>query len=218
MLLSVRRTVLVAVPLLMSLTLAGQVRAQSNTPATGAETLAAQHHVLAGESEALQGGGQQAKPETKPVASRVLVLHATNEGGGIDGKLRHLTQLTKPPFSSYDTYRLLSTHAMNLEPKQASTIGLPNGRALRTELKEVLAENRYRIAASISRPAPKGEKNEDKNESYLPLLEVSAKKGEYFFVAGQSYRGGILVLGIQVGAETGDKDGGKGKAPAKPGK
>ena len=34
--------------------------------------------------------------------------------------------------------------------------------------------------------------------SFLPLLEVNAKPGEPFFVAGQTYKGGTLVIGIKV--------------------
>ena len=32
----------------------------------------------------------------------------------------------------------------------------------------------------------------------LPLLEVNAKAGEHFFVAGQKHKGGILVIGIKI--------------------
>ena len=30
-----------------------------------------------------------------------------------------------------------------------------------------------------------------------PLLEVNASPGEHFFVAGQSYKGGVLVIGVK---------------------
>ena len=138
-------------------------------------------------------GGTAPQPQ---VPSEILVLHATNTGGGIDPELQHLKQLQKPPFSAYDTYRLLHRHSIVLRLQQPDSTQLPNGRTLRTVLKAVLPEERYRVAASISRPP------QDKDGGYLPLLEVTAKSGEPFFVAGQSYRGGILVVGIQVGKAT----------------
>lgn len=142
-------------------------------------------------------GADAGPAQTTEVPAEIMVLHATNTGGGIDDELKHLTQLRKPPFSAYDTYRLLRRHPLKLRTQQAATTQLPNGRDLRTELKEILPEARYRVAASISRPKRDG----DKNRSYLPLLEVTAKSGETFFVAGQSFRGGILVVGIRVGEE-----------------
>lgn len=140
--------------------------------------------------------GDDAGPaERVEVPAEIMVLHATNSGGGIDPELRHLKQLRKPPFSAYDTYRLLRRHAITLEQQQPNNTELPNGRILRTVLKAVLPDDRFRVSASISRPKRKG----DKDRGYLPLLEVTAKRGEPFFVAGQSFRGGILVVGIQVG-------------------
>ena len=29
-------------------------------------------------------------------------------------------------------------------------------------------------------------------------MDVSAKKGEFFFVAGQKYKDGVLVIGIKI--------------------
>jgi hypothetical protein len=133
--------------------------------------------------------------ERAEVPAEIMVLHATNAGGGIDPELRHLRQLQRPPFSAYDTYRLLRRHAITLHQLQPDNTELPNGRILRTVLKAVLPEDRFRVAASISRP----KREREKERGYLPLLEVTAKRGEPFFVAGQSFRGGILVVGIQVG-------------------
>ena len=48
---------------------------------------------------------------------------------------------------------------------------------------------RYLVTASIQKP--------DGN-TFLPLLEVKAKPGEPFFVVGQTYKGGTVVIGIKV--------------------
>ena len=145
--------------------------------------------------------GSDAGPAQRvEVPAEILVLHATNSGGGIDPELQHLRQLRKPPFSAYDTYRLERRYAITLVQKVSNDTELPNRRVLRTVLKAVLPEDRFQVAASISHPKRKDkDKDKDKDGGYLPLLEVTAKRGEPFFVAGQSYRGGILVVGIQVG-------------------
>ena len=60
---------------------------------------------------------------------------------------------------------------------------------LRTKLLDVLAADTVKLSASINQPNGK---------DFLPLLEVRAKLGQAFIVAGQSYRQGILVLVIRA--------------------
>jgi len=60
---------------------------------------------------------------------------------------------------------------------------------LQTKLLDVLPEDSVRFTASINQPGGK---------TFLPLLEVKAKQGQSFIVAGQSYKGGILVLVIRI--------------------
>lgn len=131
------------------------------------------------------------------VPAQIMVLHATNTDGGIDPRIGPLPQLKLPPFSAYNTYKLLGRHAITLATSRPDTTTLPNGRVLRTVLKAALPDQKYRVSASISRPRD----DKAREDTFLPLLEVTAKSGETFFVAGQSYRGGILVVGIRVGPE-----------------
>jgi hypothetical protein len=35
-------------------------------------------------------------------------------------------------------------------------------------------------------------------KSFLPLVEVNAKPGEWFWVGGQEYKGGSLFIGIKL--------------------
>jgi hypothetical protein len=84
---------------------------------------------------------------------------------------------------------LLSRNELPLVVGQAKRVRLPNRRLVRVELLEQLPPETFRIAASINRPNGK---------DYLPLLEVRAKKGQAFIVAGQSYQEGILVLVFRV--------------------
>jgi hypothetical protein len=131
------------------------------------------------------------KDESKPsaYAVEVMVLHATNTEKGIDPRIGQMPELSKPPFSSYKSYTLLEKLKQPLEKGKPKTQVLPNDRVLRTELLEELPEGRVKLSASINKPG---------GETFLPLLEVKAQIGQSFIVAGQAYKGGILVLVIRV--------------------
>lgn len=142
-------------------------------------------------SPAASGSGQE-EPKDAPAAvyaAEVMVLHATNSHKGIDERIGKMPELQRPPFSSYDSYELLSKQRLPLVKDDPKTMDLPNGRVLKTALREVLPKDVVRISASINQP---------KGRQFLPLLEVKAKVGQAFIVAGQSYKGGILVLVIRV--------------------
>jgi hypothetical protein len=134
-----------------------------------------------------------ATPSDKTDAVRhfadILVLHATNEKKGIDRRIGDMPELTKPPFSSYDSYALVDRGRLPLEKGVPKTLVLPNRRVLEARLIDILGNDSVRLAASINQPGGK---------EFLPLLEVKAKIGQPFIVAGQSYKRGILVLVIKV--------------------
>ena len=115
----------------------------------------------------------------------LMVLHATHQKRGIDARLRGLPELTKGPFASFDTYRLLGRVEIPLRRGEKPTHRLPNGRVLGTELVALEKGGVARLVASISEPG---------GSAFLPLLEVRAKPGQRFIVAGQGYKSGILVL------------------------
>lgn len=127
--------------------------------------------------------------------AEIVVLHATNDQTGIDPKIGRMPELARPPFSSYDSYKLLDRAEVQLTRGNAEQKKLPDDGQLAVTLKEILAAEkkgdapRFAVSAKIQKPGGK---------SFLPALEVSAKKGEIFFVAGQKYKGGILVVGIRV--------------------
>ncbi len=125
------------------------------------------------------------KPARAGEAIELLVLHATNTKKGIDARLRDLPELGRPPFSTYDSYAVLERARLPLSPKTQKTHRLPNGRLLATELLEIQKNDVWRLSASISEPG---------GSAFLPLLEVRAKVGQHFIVAGQKFRSGILVL------------------------
>lgn len=123
----------------------------------------------------------------------VLVLHASNQGKGVDPAIGKLPELNEPPFSSYDTYKLLSRNQLGLKRNVAGSITLANKSDLQLTYAgaapPVDKMPRYALKASIKKPGA---------DSALRLLEVNAPAGKYFFVAGQRHDGGILVIGIKV--------------------
>jgi len=121
----------------------------------------------------------------------VMLLHATNHDGGvyIDPSIGKMDALTKPPFSSYNKYVLLSRTPYAVSSSLPTTTTLPNKRVLQITLGGIPAPNRYTISTSINQPG---------GAAFMPLLSVTAPAGDQYFVAGQSYLGGMLVIGIKV--------------------
>ena len=138
---------------------------------------------------------QPAPAAPASISSEVMILHATNDGSGIDPRLGNMPALSKPPFSSYNSYTLLDQTSAPLAKGTAAPLKLPTGRELRLVYKDVIEPQkagdarRYVITASIQKADGK---------SFLPLVEVNAKAGEMFWVGGQEYKGGSLFIGIKV--------------------
>lgn len=133
-------------------------------------------------------------PQTA-VNVEIIILHATNDGSGIDPKIGKMPELAQPPFSSYNSYKLLDRKTLALTKGNAQTHVLPNARPMMVTLKDVIEPKkredarRYLLNAVIQKPNGK---------EYLPLLDVNAVAGQTFFIAGQSYKGGMLVIGVKV--------------------
>jgi len=163
-------------------------------PLFGLLVAAAGFSMMPGPSVAL---AQEAAPAqaNAAVSMEVVVLHGTNDGTGIDPKIGKMPELAKPPFSAYNSYKLLDRSKQSSSKASPSTLKLPNDGVLKISLKDVVPPKkkdeakRFVINASIQKPG---------GNTFLPLLEVNAKAGETFFVAGQNYKGGILVIGIKV--------------------
>ena len=126
---------------------------------------------------------------TSSVPAEVLVVLAKEEPGKIDPQLQKLTALRRPPFNSFRSMTILSRPKLKLIPGKDALVSLPNGRRMKLTLLRVMPDGRYKVKAAINRP--------DKSD-YLPLLQVVASAGDPFFVAGQTYQGGTLVVGVIV--------------------
>lgn len=126
---------------------------------------------------------------TGGVPAEVLVVLAKEEAGSIDPELKKLTALRRPPFNSFRSMQILSKPKVKLVPGRDAVVSLPNGRRLKLALLQVMPDGRYKMKVSINRP---------EKADYLPLLQVVASAGDPFFVAGQTYKGGTLVVGVTV--------------------
>ncbi len=128
----------------------------------------------------------------KPTKAEVLVILAKEEAGTIDPELKKLAALKRAPFNAFRSMTIHSKPKLNLTIGKDAFVNLPNGRKVMLTLIRVMPDGRYRVKVSINRPEEK---------DYLPLLQVVASPGDPFFVAGQSYKGGTLVVGFQIGDE-----------------
>ncbi len=124
--------------------------------------------------------------------AEVIVLYGANDNTGIDAEIGKIPALAKPPFSAYNSYKLLERKEHGLTKGAWVEQVLPDKNTLGVSLKEITTkgeEQRYVVDANIKKPD---------GSSYFPNLEVSAQKGEYFFVGGPKFKDGVLVIGIRI--------------------
>jgi hypothetical protein len=139
---------------------------------------------------ALAGKAARADAPSK-VQAEVIIIHATKgpAPGSYDPRIGDVSRLKEPPFDAFNTYKLLDKQTLALESGKNGNVKLPNGRSLQVSYAGLTQDKRHDVSASISQA--------DGN-SFLRLLRVSASIGQTFFVAGQSYQGGNLVLAITL--------------------
>lgn len=131
----------------------------------------------------------ESAPEKLETVIEVSVLHGTHEQKEVDPRIGDMPELSQGPFAKYASYRLLARSQLKLSRGGMRQMKLPNGRLLQTRLEDILPDGSSRLVASINRPDA---------SDFLPLLEVKARPGQAFIVAGQSYKRGILVLVFKV--------------------
>lgn len=128
-------------------------------------------------------------PEKLETLIEISVLHGTHEQKAADPRIGNMPELSQGPFAKYASYQLLSRSQLKLSRGGKRQLKLPNGRLLQARLEDILPDGSSRLVASINRPDA---------SDFLPLLEVKARPGQAFIVAGQSYKSGILVLVFKV--------------------
>jgi hypothetical protein len=132
----------------------------------------------------------RATPSEESVRAEIMVVLASELEGLIDPALAEMPALRRPPFNAFHTMQLLGRHQTHLALDRPIDFPLPNGRQLRIELERATRDGRYRVRVSINTPG---------QADYLPLLQVVASPGDPFFVAGQNFAGGTLVIGVRIG-------------------
>jgi hypothetical protein len=164
-------------------TAAGHARASVPTQAVPAQAVPTQ--VVP--TQAVPPGQRVAPSE---VRGEVLVILASEREGTIAPELESLPALRQPPFNAFHSMTLLMRPAITLRVGEPHDLELPNGRILRIVLEAITPEGRYRVRVSINRR---------EQQDYLPLLEIVAPPGDPFFLAGQNFMGGTMVLGVRLG-------------------
>lgn len=120
----------------------------------------------------------------------VMIVLGSGEGSGVDPLLEKLEALRKPPFDAFPQKTLLRRVQLSLSLGGETELELPNGRKLRLSWTERSKDGRLRLKLSINKPGQR---------DYLPLMTVAAAPGDPFFVAGQKYEGGTLIIGVRAG-------------------
>ena len=128
------------------------------------------------------------QPAQEALNVELIVLHGTNDGKGIDPNVGDMPELKSPPFSSYNSYKLLQKDKLALALGKSDKRKLPNDRNLLVTFKGK-KDQKYTVSVNIQKP---------NGPDYLPLLDVNGLKGQRFFVAGQAFKGGILVIGVKL--------------------
>lgn len=156
--------------------------------------LAGSGFVLAGVSAAVRKASAGDPPAE--IKAELLILHATNEGKGIDPGIGDLPELKKPPFSSYDTYKLLEKASQKLPKGKEQEKKLPNDDKLLLTYKDMVSKkdqpDKFVIPARIVK----------KDGDEIVSATYTAPKGQFFFVAGPKFTKGkakgILVIGFKI--------------------
>ena len=134
--------------------------------------------------------GERNPNQNTPLNGEVLVLLASEREGSIDPSLSNLRALKHPPFNGFKSMKIMSRSSVALLTDEPVAIELPKKRWLVLTLVQRLADGRAKVQLSINKPNQK---------DYLPMLNVVISAGEPFFVAGQKFEGGTLVVGVRVG-------------------
>jgi len=123
-----------------------------------------------------------------------MILYASNDKGGIDGKIGKLPQLKKPPFSQFKSYKLLERAKLTLAKDVAASLSLPSGAVISITYKGVTQPKKAGdpVLAALVATLKKAD------GSSLPSQGISAKLGDTVFVSGGSFKTGVILVAVKL--------------------
>jgi hypothetical protein len=127
-------------------------------------------------------GARAAQADTSIACTVVEIEASSGDAPSMDAELKPLEKkLKKPPFSSWNTFKQLGSHAITLEVMKAGNLTLTHGKA-QLLLREVTAKGakKTRIALGISLDDADGKRVLDS--------KVAVDAGDYL-VVGRSLKG-----------------------------
>lgn len=128
----------------------------------------------------------------------ILVLRADNNNTGIDPKLGKMPELSQPPLSMFNSFKVESRGTVNLGINHVASTTMPERRSL-----DITYTGLAPLPPNAPKQPPKFVLNTvlQKPGGGTPLLSatVNASSGKWFFIMGPKYAGGAtLVIGIKV--------------------
>jgi hypothetical protein len=152
--------------------------------------------VAAGVTAALALGAARTARAQPNLRVEILVLHARKDPSGPhrDARVPQIPQLLRPPFNEYNSYSFVDDVTLKLDlPKAAdpwkgkpsARYALVTGKAMEVAVIDLLPDRRYQLGVALGKDAS-------------DVVRYSAPLGEPFFLGGQGYKDGILVIGITL--------------------
>lgn len=121
---------------------------------------------------------------------------ATNEKQGIDPKLERLkAKLTRPPFSAWDTFKLLGEQSIRAEKDRPASARLANGGSVTLLFKDklVVQGGKPRLRFGIDLDSAEGKRT----VSTVVVID----SGDSLLFAGEPYKSGTYILALTCTAQ-----------------
>ena len=134
------------------------------------------------------------EPPAPPARCTLRVIHALPQPGGIDPRLPHLRwRLSRPPFSDWHTFKLMSEEQKEIAPTGKVDYPLPDGRHAELVYAEhALGPNgRHIVRGSLTIAGPK---------SHARTM-FALDEGGVLLVADARHQGGILIYALSCKTE-----------------
>ncbi len=130
-----------------------------------------------------------ARAQTPPAQCTVTEIRASKgEKGGVDARLDHLKgRLTRGPFESYDTFKLLGEQSVVAERQKPTSVRLVNGNLTllyKDKLNSQGGKARLRFGVDM----------DSKQGTRTLSTEYKVDSGDPIFIAAQPFEGATYVL------------------------